>query len=477
MRTLPKINGEVVAPEGELEVDLNRSAAGTPIVRQQRKYELITPLFGGGVEPGVNDEITPISGKSIRGHLRFWWRATRGGQFGAGEAGLRKMKEREAAIWGAASTPDNPSPSRVEIEVVLDSRPKIGNDEFPYDRPHHVNPGWNDRAYAAFPFQDDPHSVVRYKFTLKLSFPEWITLNDRKLLLSEETTAALWAWETFGGIGARTRRGFGALRTSESLPKEPEKVEEAIRNGLRQCVVEGEFPSGVPHLSQDLSFVLAAAEKDVQVGPNKVKRREAFGSYNDAWEALLIRLKAFRQARGAGFGRSKWNEPERIREITGQRLTRHTKNPDLADIESFPRVAFGQPILFQFHRDQKNSVPPYQKDRDPMDTTLKGGLISTQPDKYRERLASPLILRPIACGGTKAVGLAAILKAPRVAPEGLLLKGDGVNVQPDLTITRKDALKIEPLRNFASRLENDDDEVDVLEAFLDCFRTQEKKKK
>ena len=32
---------------------------------------------------------------------------------------------------------------------------------------------------------------------------------------SAEIEAALWAWETFGGLGARTRRGFGALHLLE----------------------------------------------------------------------------------------------------------------------------------------------------------------------------------------------------------------------------------------------------------------------
>lgn len=40
--------------------------------------EVITPLFGGGVEVGVNDPVTLICPSSIRGLLRFWWRATLG---------------------------------------------------------------------------------------------------------------------------------------------------------------------------------------------------------------------------------------------------------------------------------------------------------------------------------------------------------------------------------------------------------------
>ena len=54
--------------------------------------EVITPLFGGGVEAGVNDPITLIRPSSIRGHLRFWWRATRGAAFST----AAEMRQREA---------------------------------------------------------------------------------------------------------------------------------------------------------------------------------------------------------------------------------------------------------------------------------------------------------------------------------------------------------------------------------------------
>src|SRR5205085_1302593 len=68
-------------------------------------------------------------------------------------------------------------------------------------------------AYAAFPLQHSeeelrqmmpPSKKVRdnVNFRLTISFP-----SNRK----DDVAAALWAWETFGGIGARTRRGFGAL--------------------------------------------------------------------------------------------------------------------------------------------------------------------------------------------------------------------------------------------------------------------------
>ena len=84
------------------------------IVEEVRRYKLITPLFGGGVEPQKADPLTTVRASEIRGHLRFWWRATRGGQFN-GE--LAKMKVAEEKIWGSAATMDRPSPSKVSVVI------------------------------------------------------------------------------------------------------------------------------------------------------------------------------------------------------------------------------------------------------------------------------------------------------------------------------------------------------------------------
>ena len=62
------------------------------LIEQIREYQLITPLYGGGVTPGEFDPLTPVRGSEIRGHLRFWWRATRGGQFGGDMAAMEKRE-------------------------------------------------------------------------------------------------------------------------------------------------------------------------------------------------------------------------------------------------------------------------------------------------------------------------------------------------------------------------------------------------
>src|SRR5271157_2833052 len=79
--------------------------------------EVITPMFGGGVKTSENDPLTAIRPTSIRGHLRFWWRATRG----ATRCGtVAELRQREGEIWG---TTDNPSPVCIEVPVARHDGP------------------------------------------------------------------------------------------------------------------------------------------------------------------------------------------------------------------------------------------------------------------------------------------------------------------------------------------------------------------
>jgi CRISPR-associated protein Cmr1 len=422
MRKLPRDESRAELVPPAVEPRLDRRLAGTKevsLITQVRHYELITPLFGGGVDPGEADPLTIIRGPAIRGQLRFWWRACRGGQF---NGDLRMMKEAEDELWGAASTEKEPRPSLVQIRLEIANG---GQHVQPFESRTRPSPNWRDLAYATFPLQDkNPPGEVRtgVKFKLTLTYPQ-----KRRA----EVEAALWAWETFGGVGARTRRGFGALKLLRiddkpvPLPGAADVVTQ-IREGLQRHVTAGEWPAQVPHLAPALTM------KVTQGHPNP----------KAAWTYLIKQLKAFRQARNSGVsprqpGRSRWPEPDAIRKLTGNRAPKHRQA--LLNIDKFPRAAFGLPIVFHF------------KDAgDPQDTILQG--------KACDRLASPLILRPLACADS-AVGLAVILEGTGLMalPGGLALKEakgvTGKSWPVEAGLSKVEAKKIEPLNGNPALLE------------------------
>lgn len=422
------------------------------LVTQTRSYRLITPLLGGGVESKEADPVKCVTEKGIRGQLRFWWRACKGASMLTGQQNiLRNMKEREDEIWGNASTPDRPLPSRVSLVVKITNGNKITRDQ-PYMLNDQNRPRANRESivppYAAFPLQptDDEVRADRYlpmrevllgvTFELRITFPK-----DKR----EDVEGALWCWETFGGVGGRTRRGFGALELTrveegadDVTPAKwaPSDMERKVKEKIATVCSQGVWAEGVPHLSASSNGLKITARKDTNVRADDAIK---------SWRHLIECLQKFRQSRNQGNlpnrpGRSHWPEPDELRRKFTARTGQTTAHEPTHPVRKFPRAAFGLPIIFHF---QGNEIP---------DATLKGA--------DHDRLASPLILRPLACANGEAVGLALILEGPSVPPGGVVLKNEGAvatNLDPNPQI---EAAKIVPLSRINPI------EPDVLKAFL-----------
>lgn len=411
---------------------LEKKATGR--VTLTRKYELITPLFGGGVKAGEVDSKNPIRGTAVRGHLRFWWRATRGGQFGGD---LSEMKKVEDAIWGASAKGEKGEkrPLAVQIAVQLDH---AGTPDTPFihqpNKNNVLKPVPNKQsvvpAYAAFPLQRSdedikagkpPRTVQKgIRFTLDLSFAE----KHR-----QDVEIALWAWETFGGIGARTRRGFGALHCLAQYENGIQKTSPCIATEIKASITQrletitGKWPKGVPHLSPK-----SARNPFFEVVPVQ-------GDAIVAWKLLIDGLQSFRQSReGNQYGPTHWPEANAVR--SNARKPKSSKSPYLGD-DVFPRAQLGLPILFHF---------PQEKTLE--DATLTG--------ITKERMASRLILRPLVCGSNQAFGLAICLTGPIVPDGGIALDGKPVTHE----ITQQDAANIVPL----------DGETSLIKAFFKYLR-------
>jgi CRISPR-associated protein Cmr1 len=405
-------------------------------VKQIRKYKVITPLYGGGEETQKPDSVTVVRASEVRGHLRFWWRATRGGAF---HGNLTEMRTAEETIWGSSGEVKKPGPSKISIAVLEGKQGKPIKELESRKGKVEIGEPQSAWSYVAFPLRKEAGKkpagtvVPDVSFTLEIRYPQG---------LKEDVEAALWAWETFGGIGARTRRGFGALQLTQvekdefQAPKSAD-VERTVKSNLVKLIPQGyTWPKGVPHLSTSMRL-------------RTIRKTDAIS----AWEFLFNELKSFRQKRypdsnGRNFGRSKWPEPDAIRRLPSMTSASKHKTPR-STVDKFPRAKFGLPIIFKFKDDDLG---------DPSPTTLQGA--------NSDRLASPLILRPIVCSDG-AIGLAVILEWEPVEtherytpPGGLILKdapGDPI-VLSDLEKT--EAASIEPLYG----------NPDVLQAFLNSLK-------
>lgn len=341
-------------------------------VRETYTIKVITPIFGGGVETGRNDPITPFRVPAIRGHLRFWWRATSGVRAAKTIAELRQL---EGELWGTTRDADGkPRESRVSLEV---DQP-AGNGT-PWNHPTHIS----ETLSYVFGMLTGDNAVVEcvsysQPFRLTVTCPE---------SLAGQVRVALWAWTNFGGLGARTRRGCGALVCTRV---EPDLGGQYPLFSPKSAKTEDlkEWYSGWAQLfagtiDASLAKVPALAES-LLVFPS-----QAPGSAMDAWKQAIKVFREFRQGANVGRdpagsgnnfpGQSRWPEPDAV-----QRLIPSPGwtwgHPIRTAHDGFPKAAFGLPIQFTF------------KER-PNKPTAKLTAVET------DRMASPIIARPLAIGG------------------------------------------------------------------------------
>jgi CRISPR-associated protein Cmr1 len=465
-------------------------------------YNVITPMYGGGAKPQEADENHLIRGSSIRGHLRFWWRATRSGQFNGDRSAMR-AKERE--IWGAPAG-NNGQPSQVKLWVEMNEQTDIGKNTRLETAP----------AYAVFPLRPTRENPTVYKLRENLKFKLFLEFKSE---YQTDVEAALWAWETFGGIGARTRRGFGALalvNTPETPERRPptnsQNINQWLETAFKKFIATGKIPDQVSHLHNQIT---ALAEQYVITNANSPK-----DSAFDVWENELIkRLSNFRQLRpergNNDFGRSIWSEPDAIRQLTGDSMKAWfaPEGPDsnghwarrgekkhydykkpflkIHAVEhmvqnKFPRAIFGLPIITQFRNNYGESVTvsatqpiiatakQNNPQLDPANTTLRG--------LNHDRLASPLILRSYRCGNGKFIGIALRLQTHgEITPLTELSLWQGRYAPKSETrknlkykLTQTEAKIIQDLRDTNRQIQTDPHLAkhnDVISAFMAFLRS------
>ncbi len=325
---------------------------------------LVTPMYGGGVSTGEVDKAMPIRATAIRGQLRHWWRLLNRKDANGKLRSAKELFETERAIWGGLGDEKTLAKSKVIVSIKTRS---VKQSELQSAATYqHVNgelkgPAFGDLpGYALFPGKGEKNKNTITKDAVKLlkagySFQLSVAFG-RNLLppQREQVLDALRWWATFGGVGARTRRGCGAVQAFD-------------QSGSALWVSTDEV--------QKRNWILILC--------NPVQ------SSNHAWNLAANLLKDFRQKPGlarkarpreARPGRSYWPEPDATRRITGKHALNHAPIHPAGNV--FPRAVFGLPIIFQF----KGSPG------DPDGATLKP--IPLGADSAADRMASPLILRP-----------------------------------------------------------------------------------
>jgi len=329
------------------------------------ELRLITPMFGGGYKAREVDTVQPIRPAAIRGHLRFWWRATAGACY----TSVADLHKAETELWGGASTKDNPAVGKVAIQVhILSAGEKasysqVAPESRPKEGPLH--------GYFLFPFQEQkkqniPAAVGRRQVSFQLRLTLDASLSEAQ---RAEVRTALKAWIAFGGVGARTRRGCGALTV----------VGANANQWLLPTRGLAEWLGMPPNAASKCDWTTLAGARGIVVPTASPEK--AWSELGQFW--ARFRKGHFAQAYSPMSG-GKWRDYRQVLcQLRSQGNTLRLAKPFL-----------GLPIVYQKFGKQ---------------TPFTGTLEPAESG----RMASPVILKPIALQGGKYGALVLVMNAPK----------------------------------------------------------------
>ncbi len=183
------------------------------------ELQLASPAFLAGAKQEKEDcDLRPAT---LRGLLRWWWRTMH-----AAHLDPKTLKRLETAIWGDA---ESGSPVRIAVSRAKGGGPKQYYRDDPQFRYFLRRPKEQQVTqglfYASYGMADDPGKNRWYRpagasWSVRLDARRGYLLPSEKhgkrqeiapSAILDQANAALWLLCRFGGVGSRSRKGFGSF--------------------------------------------------------------------------------------------------------------------------------------------------------------------------------------------------------------------------------------------------------------------------
>lgn len=341
-----------------------------PVWTCDARLVLITRLFGGGARTREVDDLCWLRSSAAKSAMRSWWRAAHAHDFKSLEA----LHHREQKLFGAPGTFDKngkvlggPGALEVTTQGQLAAAPEKYEESMTHPLSYGLFPArkTEDKEAARVAAASDQSCA-------KIMLASWSADTEDHQVLMESARI----WLTLGGVGARTRRGAGAVAVA--------RAEEARKLGLPASLSELEafLRQFCARQSADLDgiFCLARTRK-IFLGPPQ-------NTGEQAQIKLLDALKKARQDRdrsGNRFGRSKWPEPQAVR-LKHDPRKQWPHGAEAVNADQYPRAALGLPIVLHF-KDKPPAEPPEHQ--------ILGAVPGEKGWNKLERYSSPILLRPV----------------------------------------------------------------------------------
>ena len=201
-------------------------------VEIEATYRVVTPLFCSGADGRRAEVRLP----SFKGVLRFWWRALAWSRHGGK---LQKIQEQEDALFGSSGG----GQSRVLLRMDQTDRQKsiLGRD---------LSVGQGAR-YLGYGVMEQGADKERACLRLPFSFTVHLRGHDLSNAQVRSLQRALTALGVMGGMGARSRNGYGslAMKSLRVNGQEVWRVPKAV-NDLRDRIKTLHFSPGPKDLPE-----------------------------------------------------------------------------------------------------------------------------------------------------------------------------------------------------------------------------------
>ena len=250
--------------------------------------EVVTPLFLGGAErPGAE-----LRTASIKGMLRFWWRALYGHSYQSPE----ELQNAENRIWGGAVL------DRKEDGMLVEKRQKSqvkisfnqlhdGIEKFErLPRGHlfsvkHFQLGIID--YLAYGLHEYDKTIKGPKY-IRAHIPSGVSFSlliESDLSAEKECLSSLATWLKYGGLGSRARNGLGSLTV-----KSWEYMDEGAR------AAEDYFLKYLPELNKysdknKKDYCAFSSSTCLYISPEREKWEDALSDIGKAYRDARLKLE------------------------------------------------------------------------------------------------------------------------------------------------------------------------------------------
>jgi len=378
--------------------------------------ETITPMFLAGSD-GKTPEIRP---PSIKGAIRFWWRAMNA------RLPINELRKREAEIFGGSG--ENEGRSMVIIRIKADKKLKINTDlksssnlAFRYNKDKHSLFGKD--AGIGYLLYSTMHRDGKSYFQDSQSFVVEIKSNSFAAL--NHAIASFWSLVYLGGIGTRARRGAGNITVTKikdydnilkelkidflAKGKDSSSVSDWLISNFRTA-------SQIVNERKETNFVSEFSNLSIS---RFIISKNGFSDWKEALNDIGGRFQSFRTInKGDVFGTAVFGLPRKHIKVTGREDIKRRSSPliiRLLKVESkYYWMALRMAGLFLpkgvvMKDDNKTDKPEYSKfdefwriiKKDNIERLLS---IPSTIEKLRSRIEKELMPDKIILFGSKARG-------------------------------------------------------------------------